>query len=238
MTNYDPQAIYQSAEYQQELAAQRSFMSRVYGWMTIGLLITALTSLFIANDPVLIKSIFQTGLFWVLIIAEFGIVLLLSAALRKLPVAVAAGLFLLYSALTGATLSIILLIYTASSVGGTFIVTAGMFGTMSLFGYVTKKNLSGFGHFLMMGLIGLVIAMLVNLFLRSDAMGWFISFIGVVVFTGLTAYDTQKIKQMYAVDAPGSAMVQKTALYGAFALYLDFINLFLFLLRFMGNRRN
>jgi FtsH-binding integral membrane protein len=238
MTNFDPQTVYQSAEYQQELTAQRTFMSRVYGWMTIGLLVTALTSLFVASDRTLIKSIFQTGLFWVLIIAELGIVLLLSAALRKLPVAVAAGLFLLYSALTGATLSIILLIYTASSVGATFVVTAGMFGSMSLFGYVTKRNLNGLGHFMMMGLFGIIIAMIVNIFLHSDAMAWLISFIGVIVFTGLTAYDTQKIKQQYAVNAAGTAMYQKTALYGAFALYLDFINLFLFLLRFMGNRRN
>jgi FtsH-binding integral membrane protein len=113
-----------------------------------------------------------------------------------------------------------------------------MFGSMSLFGYVTKRNLNGLGHFMMMGLFGIIIAMIVNIFLHSDAMAWLISFIGVIVFTGLTAYDTQKIKQQYAVNAAGTAMYQKTALYGAFALYLDFINLFLFLLRFMGNRRN
>ncbi len=238
MTSFDPQSLYQSAEFQQELAAQRTFMSRVYGWMTIGLLATALTALVVASNPQWVKAIFSTGLFWVLVIAELGVAVVFSAALRSLPVAVAGGLFILYSVLTGATFSILLFVYTASSIGATFFVTAGMFGGMSVFGYVTKRNLDGIGHFCIMGLWGLILASVVNFFFHSDAMSWLISFIGVIVFTGLTAYDTQKIKQSYATGAAGSAVYQKSALYGAFALYLDFINLFLFLLRFMGNRRN
>ena len=148
-------------------------------------------------------------------------------------------LFLVYSILTGITLSVILLVYTRlPPVYATFFITAGMFGSMSLIGYTTKKDLSGMGSFLMMGLVGLIIASIVNFFMNSPMMSWLISFIGVIVFTGLTAYDTQKIKQSYATGEQGSAANKKTALFGAFTLYLDFINLFLFLLRFMGNRRD
>ncbi len=238
MASFDTQSVYQSAEFQQELAIQRTFMSRVYGWMTIGLLTTALTSLVVANNPALVKAIFTSGLLWVLIIAELGVALVFTAALRSLPVVIAAGLFILYSVLTGATLSILLFFYTTASIGATFFITAGMFGGMSAFGYITKRNLDGLGHFLIMGLWGLVIACVVNIFLRNDAMHWMISFIGVIIFTGLTAYDTQKIKQSYSVGETVLPSIKNSAIFGAFALYLDFINLFLFLLRFMGNRRN
>lgn len=238
MSYYDSDNILQSPAYREELAIQRTFMARVYGWMTIGLLATALTSLVVAFSPDMIHAIFGTGLFWVLIIAELGIAVFFTRALRSLPTAVAASMFIIYSVLTGATISIVLLLYTASSVGATFFITAGMFGGMSLFGYVTKRDLSGLGSFLMMGVWGIFLALLVNLFLRSSGLDWIISLIGVAVFTGLSATDTQKIKQSYANGGGDAVIAQKTALFGAFMLYLDFVNLFLFLLRFMGNRRN
>ncbi len=238
MSQYDADSILRSPEYQAELAAQRTFMARVYGWMTIGLLATALTALVVASSPDLIKTIYTSGGIWVLIIAELAIAIGFNFVLRSVPVPLAAAMFLVYSVLTGATLSIILLIYTASSVAATFFITAGMFAGTSAYGYVTKRSLDSIGSFCIMGLWGLIIASLVNIFLRSSGMSWLISFVGVIVFTGLTAYDTQKLKQAYAEGESGSAMNRKIALLGAFSLYLDFINLFIYLLRFMGNRRD
>jgi FtsH-binding integral membrane protein len=236
---YEPESILQSNEYRQELAAQRTFMAGVYGWMTIGLLTTALTALVVASSPALLKAIFGSGLFWVLILAELGIAFAFRLALNAMPVALAAILFLVYSVTTGATISIILLIYTRSSVASTFFITAGMFAGISAYGYVTKRSLASIGAFCIMGLWGLLIAMIVNLFLASNAMDWIISIIGVVIFTGLTAYETQKFKQAYAEGGgTGTAMNRKIALLGAFELYLDFINLFLFLLRLLGSRRD
>jgi FtsH-binding integral membrane protein len=238
MSYYDADSLVRSPEYQAELAAQRSFMTRVYGWMTIGLLVTAFTALVVASTPELVKTIYVSGGFWILIIAELVIALGFGFALRSVPVPVAAAMFIVYSVLTGATLSIVLLIYTASSVAATFFITAGMFAGISAYGYVTKRSLDSIGSFCIMGLWGLIIASVVNIFLRSDGMSWIISIIGVVVFTGLTAYDTQKFKQAYAVGETGSAMNRKIALLGAFALYLDFVNLFIYLLRFLGTRRD
>jgi uncharacterized protein len=238
MSNYDAESLIRSPEYQAELAAQRSFMTRVYGWMTIGLLVTAFTALVVASSPELIKTIYGSGGIWILIIAELGIALGFGWALRVVPVPVAAAMFLVYSVLTGATLSIVLLIYTASSVAATFFITAGMFAGISVYGYVTKRSLASVGSFCIMGLWGLIIASVVNMFLRSDGMSWMISFIGVIVFTGLTAYDTQRFKQAYAEGQTGSEMNRKIALLGAFSLYLDFVNLFIYMLRFMGNRRS
>jgi uncharacterized protein len=239
MSNVDPTLIYQSAEFQQELAIQRTFMARVYSWMTLGLLATALTALVITSSQDLINIFIANPPMRIgLIIAELAAAFLFIFLIGRLPAAVAALLFLVYSVLTGATLAVLLLIYTASSVAATFFITAGMFGAMSVVGYTTKKDLTSLGGFLLMGLIGLVIASIVNIFMHSQMMSWIISFIGVIVFTGLTAYDTQKIKQSYASGEFGSATFKKTALYGAFTLYLDFINLFLYLLRVMGNRRD
>jgi len=238
MSNYDVRDFLGSAEYKQELALQRTFMTRVYSWMTIGLLCTALTALVVSSSEALWRPLFTSGLFWVLIIAEFGIALGFRFALRAVPVAVAAGMFLVYSILTGATLSVVLLVYTKASVYGTFFITAGMFAGISAFGYVTKRSLDSIGSFCMMGLWGLILASVVNIFLRSDGMSWIISFVGVVIFTGLTAYDTQKFKQAYAEGGTGTAENQKIGLLGAFELYLDFINLFIYLLRFLGNRRD
>jgi FtsH-binding integral membrane protein len=238
MSNYDVRDFLGSAEYQQELALQRTFMTRVYGWMTIGLLTTALTALVVSSSEAMIKALFTSGLFWVLIIAELGIAFTFRLALRSVPVAVAAAMFLVYSVLTGATLSIVLLFYTKGSVYGTFFITAGMFAGISAFGYVTKRSLDSIGSFCIMGLWGLIIASVVNIFLRSSGMDWLISIVGVIVFTGLTAYDTQKFKQAYAEGGAGSAENRKIGLLGAFELYLDFINLFLYLLRFLGKQRD
>jgi FtsH-binding integral membrane protein len=234
---YDDTLIYQSAEYQQELAIQRTFMARVYGWMTIGLLTTALVALAVASSPTLIKIfVMNSGMRFGLIIANIAIALGFGFLIHRIPVAVASALFIVYSIIIGLMLSVVLLVYTASSVAGTFFITAGMFGAMSVYGYVTKRDLSGLGTFLMMGLIGLLIAIVVNIFLQSSMMHWIISFAGVLIFTLLTAYDTQKIKQSYANGEAGSATYKKTALHGAFELYLDFINLFIYLLQFMGRR--
>lgn len=230
--------IFDTTEYRQELAAQRTFMGRVYGWMTIGLLVTALLALAVSSNLRLAASIFGGVSPIVFILVQIGIAMAFTFLLEKIPVSVAAGLFILYSAVTGVVFSILLLIYTAESVAATFFITAGTFGAMSVYGYVTKKDLSSLGTFLMMGLIGLTIAIIVNWFMQSEMMGYIISCVGVVVFTLLTAYDTQKIKQMYAVAEFGSATSQKLALLGAFKLYLDFINLFIFLLRLLGSRRN
>ena len=238
MSYYDSESILRSPEYQAELTAQRTFMARVYSWMTIGLLATAFTALVVASSPAMIKTIFASGGFWVLIIAELAIAFSFQWALRFVPVPLAAAMFLVYSVLTGATISIILLVYTVSSVAATFFIAAGMFAGVSAYGYVTKRNLDSIGSFCMMALLGIIIASVVNFFLHSSGLDWMISFIGVIVFTGLAAYDTQKMKQAYAQGESGSAMNRKVALLGAFSLYLDFINLFLFLLRFMGSRRD
>jgi uncharacterized protein len=238
MSNYDADSLLRSPEYQAELAAQRSFMARVYGWMTIGLLVTAFTALVVASSPELVKTIYVSGGIWVLVIAELAIAFGFGFALRVVPVPLAAAMFLVYSVLTGATLSLVLLVYTASSVAATFFITAGMFAGISAYGYVTKRSLDSIGSFCIMGLWGLIIASVVNIFLHSNGMSWLISFVGVVVFTGLTAYDTQKFKQAYAEGQTGSEMNRKIALMGAFSLYLDFVNLFIYLLRFMGNRRD
>jgi FtsH-binding integral membrane protein len=238
MSNYDVNSILQSPAYQQELAAQRTFMARVFGWMTIGLLTTALISLGMdaANlGRVLVQS---QGLLIVLLIVQLGVALGMGFLINKIPAPVAGFLFLLYSAITGVVFSTLFLVYTHGSIAATFFITAGMFGTMAVIGYTTKKDLSGFGSLFMMALIGLIIASIVNMFLASSALYWLISFAGVIIFTGLTAYDVQKIKQSYAAGEYGSAAFEKTAVFGAFMLYLDFINLFLYLLRFLGNRRD
>jgi hypothetical protein len=167
------------------------------------------------------------------LIGELALVFILSGAINKLSEAVATMLFVAYSALNGVTLSLLALVYTASSIASTFVITAGMFGAMSIYGYVTKRDLTSWGSFLFMGLIGIIIASVVNIFVASSAVSWVVSGIGVIVFTGLTAYDTWKIKALAAEGTTG----RKPAILGALTLYLDFINLFLMLLRFTGNRR-
>jgi FtsH-binding integral membrane protein len=214
-----------------------AFLRKVYGWMFVGLGITASVAYFVASTPSLVQAIFSNRiLFFGLIIAEFGLVLFLSARVAKLAPSTAAALFAGYSALNGATLSIILLAYTGQSIASTFIVTAGMFGALAVFGTVTKRSLAGVGQFAMMGLIGVILASLVGMFWHSTGLQFGISIVGVIVFTALTAWDAQRLKQ-WATATPDGQM-GSYAVVGALSLYLDFINLFLFMLRFLGNRRN
>lgn len=223
-----------------EVQAQAStvFLAKVFNWMAIGLGLTAFFAFAVASSMSMESIAANSGLFMVLMFVELGLVFYLSARIDKIAPATATGLFLLYSALNGITLSGILLIYTATSVAATFMVTAGMFGAMAVYGFVTKKDLSSWGSFLFMGLIGIIIASVVNIFLGSSQMSWIISAIGVIIFTGLTAYDVQDITRMGAssIMQQGEGAVRKMAIIGALRLYLDFINLFLMLLRFMGNR--
>ena len=214
------------------------FMNQVYLWMTAGLALTALVAWQVASSPAILELVFSNSILLIgLVIAQFGLVIALSAAVHRFSATTATGLFLLYSALTGVTLSSIFVVYSMGSIASTFLVTAGTFGAMSVYGAVTKRDLTSMGSFLFMGLIGLVIAMVVNIFLQSDMMSFVISAIGVLIFTGLTAYDTQKLRQMGA-SAPldDSTAIRRGAILGALTLYLDFINLFLMLLRLMGNR--
>jgi FtsH-binding integral membrane protein len=214
---------------------ERRFMASVYRWMTLGLGLTAVVAFFVAGSEDAIRFVIGNRIvFFGLIIAEFGLVIAISAAVNRLSAASAGGLFLLYSALNGATLSVVLLAYTGSSVALAFVSTAGTFGTMSIFATVTRRDLSGWGSFLFMGLIGVVIASVLNIFLHSSAMSFVISCAAVVVFTGLAAYDTQKLRAL-ARDGGSSAAMPVN---GALALYLDFVNLFLALLRLLGNRRD
>jgi uncharacterized protein len=214
-----------------------AFLSKVYGWMFLGLMITAGTAFVVASSPVLIETlILNRFLFWILLFAQLGVVFYLSARVAKMAPAPAAVLFMLYSALVGVTSSVILLVYTGASIASTFIITAGMFGATAVFGTLTKRSLAGVGQFMFMGLIGLILASIVGIFWQNSALQFVISVVGVLVFTGLTAWDAQRLKQM-AVALP-DGRVGAYAVVGALSLYLDFINLFFFLLRFTGNRRN
>lgn len=210
--------------------------AQVFWWMGIGLCLTAITAMGVVYLEPLQRVIFGSPIvFYGLIIVEFGMVWFLSARLATLSWSTALSIFLAYAALNGLTLSAVMLIYTATSVVSTFFVTAGMFGAMALFGTTTKKDLSSWGSFLFMGLIGIILASVVNIFLNSSMLHWLVTFAGVVIFVGLTAYDTQKIKRMAMQN---SLPIGKLAIYGALALYLDFINLFIMLLRIMGSRRD
>lgn len=215
--------------------AERRFMAAVYRWMTLGLALTALVAWAVAGSETAIALVIGNRIvFFGLILAELGLVFAISAGATRMSAGTAGGLFLLYSALNGATLSVVLLAYTGSSVALAFVSTAATFGTMSVYGTVTRRDLSSWGSFLFMGLIGVVIASLVNLFLRSSMMSFVISCASVVVFTGLAAYDTQKLRAL-ARAGGGTAGF---AVNGALALYLDFVNLFLALLRLLGGRRS
>jgi len=214
------------------------FFTRVYGWMAGGLALTALVAWTVASSPELLSVIVGNKIvFYGLMFAELGLVVWLSGMIGKMSPTTAAGAFLVYSALNGATLSVILLLYTGGSVASAFAVTAGTFAGMSIYGMTTKRALDGLGSFCFMGLIGVVIASLVNLFLKSTMLEFVLSCVSVVVFVGLTAWDTKKLKTMaYGLD-PDSAEAKTGAIRGALALYLDFINLFLALLRLFGKRR-
>jgi FtsH-binding integral membrane protein len=214
-----------------------AFLRKVYGWMFFGLGVTALVSYTMLSSPGLVQALVANHLiFLVLFVAQLGLVFYLSARVDRLAVSTATWLFVLYSALTGVTFSVILLAYTGASIATTFVVTAGMFGALAVFGSTTKRSLAGVGQFLFMGLIGLVLASIVGMFWNNDALQFLISVVGVIVFTGLTAWDAQRLKQMAASVPP--ERVGSYAIVGALTLYLNFINLFLFLLRFMGGRRD
>ena len=215
-------------------------MRNVYSWMTGGLLVTAFVALFVANSYEAMYVIASTpSLIWGLFIAEFAVVVILSSRIMKMSFAAAASMFVLYAVLNGVTLSVIFTVYTAESIAQTFFITAGTFAGMSLLGYMTKKDLSTIGRTLYMLLIGLIIATLVNFFTHSSVLAMIINYAGVIIFVGLTAYDTQKIKNML-LEYSGEGVndqTNKLALLGSLSLYLDFINLFLYLLRFLGNRK-
>lgn len=214
-----------------------AFLRKVYGWMFVGLGITATTAFAVASSPALVQAIFGNWIiFGILIVAELGLVIGLSARVDRMAPRTAAVLFLVYSALNGATLSAVLLAFTGASIATTFAVAAGMFGALALYGTTTKRSLAGFGQFLFMGLIGLVLASIVGMFWRAPGLQFGISVVGVLVFTGLTAWDAQRLKAMAAVTPDNQ--IAGRAVVGALALYLDFINLFLFLLRFLGARRD
>ena len=215
-----------------------SFMHRVYGWMFVGLLLTAVTAYFVStSDAILNLLISNAFVFYGLLILELILVFGLSAMVNNISAAVATFIFLLYAILNGVTFSIVLLAYTGSSIAVAFFVTAGVFGIMSLYGYITKKDLTTLGHFAMMALVGLIIASLANLFFNSSAVDWIVTYAGVLIFIALTAYDTQKIKRLYS-DSQSWEGQEKESVIGALTLYLDFINLFLDFLRIFGRSRD
>lgn len=217
-----------------EVEIQRAFLQRVYAWMLGGLLLTAAVSFWLLQTPTVLMS--TLNYMWLLLIAKLALVWFLSARIDKISVSTATALFLGYSALNGITFTTIFLAYTASSITNMFVVAAAMFGITSAFGYITKRNLSGVGSFMFMGLIGIIVASLINIWLQSSALEFAVSFIGVVVFVGLTAWDTQKMKE-WAVQMDSPERASKYAIVGALELYLDFVNLFIMLLRLFGDRR-
>jgi len=213
-----------------------SFLRGVYGWMFIGLLVTAITASSVAGSPTLMQTLVGNRLlFFGLIAAQLGLVFFLSARVATMAPSAAAVTFLIYSVLNGVTLSLILLAYTGASIANAFVVSAGMFGALALYGTTTKRSLAGWGSFLFMGLIGVVLASLVGIFWQNDTLQFVIGLVGVIVFTGLTAYDAQRLKAMALAIPDGQT--RSYAISGALALYLNFVNLFLSLLRLFGNRR-
>ncbi|MDP6542380.1 MAG: Bax inhibitor-1/YccA family protein [Phycisphaerae bacterium] len=219
-------------------AQTNTFVTAVFGWMTGALAITAIVAMLTVRTPALRNLIFgNQAVFFGLLIAELVLVIALIASINRISATTAAVMLIVYSALNGLTISMIMLIYTATSITSTFFVCASIFGVMCGYGAITKRDLSGMGSLCIMGLIGVIIASVVNVFVASSALYWGITYIGVFVFVGLTAYDMQKIKRMASSVQPGTEVAQKAAVIGALHLYLDFINLFLLLLRIMGRQR-
>ncbi len=214
----------------------RQYMLRIYNYMTGGLALTGVVAFLVSSSPELLRAIYGTPLAWLVMLAPLGFVLVLSYGVNKLSLGTAQLLYWLFAAVMGLSLSWIFIAYTHTSIARVFFITSGTFAAMSLYGYTTKRDLTGMGSFLFMGLIGIIIASLVNLFLASSALSFAISVIGVLIFVGLTAYDTQRIKEMYW-EGDGTVVAGKKAIMGALSLYLDFINLFLYMLRFFGDRR-
>jgi hypothetical protein len=217
---------------------QARFIAKVYGWMSIALVITALVAMWVVATPAVLEFIFSSRyIFMGLIIAELVCVGALVGAINRFSSQTATAVFIGYAVLNGLTLSSVFLAYTSASIVSTFFITASTFGIMSTYGYFTKRDLTSMGNLLLMGLIGLVIASLVNMFLHNEIIYWVTTFIGIIVFVGLIAYDTQKIKAMYQTGAIEGDNVRKGAILGALSLYLDFINLFLMLLRLFGRKK-
>ena len=233
---------YSSISRQEQLQSSLAFpvlMRKVYLWMALAMVITGLTSYYVATSPALLQLIYaNSAVLWGLIIGELALVFGLSAAINKLSLPVATLMFVLYSVLNGATLSSIFLVYTESSIASVVGITAITFAVMAVYGYFTKKDLTSWGRILFMGLIGIIIASVVNIFVKSSGLNLIISYIGVLLFVGLTAYDSQKIKEMFMQAPDTGEGMQKLALLGALTLYLDFINLFLYLLRILGSSRD
>ena len=215
-----------------------TFFNAVYAWMCVGLATTAVVAWWVSGNESLMRSIFSGGTFIILILAELGLVFAISYAVNKISAPAATALFVLYSALNGLTLSVILIVYPLGTIGMAFFATAGMFGAMSLVGFVTKRDLSGLGSILFMALLGLIIASVINIFVASTAFDWFITYALIAVFLGLTVYDTQKLKQIAYATEGNHAMAARMAIVGSLALYLDFINLFLLILRVLGRSRD
>ena len=233
---YQPQPAYIDGRTAESGLRERAFFRSVYGWMSGGLLITALAALWVVMSPPMQQLVLRNrAMPWMLLAAELGIVMFLSFRVTKMSAGAAASAFLVFSLLNGLSLSVIFFVYTAGSIFQAFATAAGMFGAMSIYGMVTKRDLTSWGSFFFMGLIGIIICSVVNMFLRSSALGWTISLIGVFVFLGLTAFDTQKLK---AYAHAGGGIQTNLAVFGALTLYLDFINLFLMLLRIFGGRRD
>lgn len=217
---------------------EADFMQKVYLWMTLALSLTGFVAYRTTQSEFLLGLIFGSSFGFIgIILVELALVFWISSGIQRISSNMAIGLFLLYSVLNGFTLSVLLIAYTGASVASTFFITAGMFGAMSVYGYSTKQDLSSWGNLLFMALIGLILASFVNIFLQSAGLYWIISYVGVLVFVGLTAFDTQKIKQLAAQVIAESEVGRKVAILGALTLYLDFINMFIFMLRIMGNRR-
>lgn len=231
---------YQSFTRDRQLEASYAFpalMRKTYLWMSMALVITGLTAYVVATNAAISSYIFMhSQLIWVLFLAEIGLVIGLSAAIRKISLSTATLMFVAYAALNGITFSSLFYVYTMGSLASTFFITAGTFGAMSLVGFFTKTDLSSMGKILLMALIGLIIASVVNIFVASSGLEMLMTYLGVLIFVGLTAYDTQKIKQMFLMAPDASESTQKYAVLGALTLYLDFINLFLYLLRIFGRR--
>ena len=221
--------------------AVNSFITSVYNWMAIGLALNGFVSFYVSGNETILNFVFGNKLiFFGLIIGELALVYSISAKIDKIQASTATSLFILYAALNGVTLASIFLIYTMESIASTFFICAGMFTCCSIYGYITKKDLTSVGSFMIMGLIGIIIASVINIFIQSSMMSMIISYVGVLIFVGLTAYDTQKIKQMSLSQPAGldASIVRKGAIIGALTLYLDFINMFLFLLHIFGGSRD
>lgn len=217
---------------------QAVFITKVYNWMALALLITGLVAYFTATTPSLMNAIIGSKiLFFGLIIGELGLVIYLTRSINKLSRNNAIGAFLLYSVLNGLTMSVIFMAYTSNSIATTFYITAGTFAAMSFYGYTTKRDLTSIGNMAFMALIGIIIASVVNMFLQNEMMYWIISYLGVAIFVGLIAYDTQKLKEIGSRGFVNEDNMEKTSIMGALSLYLDFVNLFLFLLRIFGDRK-